>query len=127
MTRDEFNREISSGVVFWGYEAEGALLGVMGVQPMHDVDLIRHAYVLPGNQRHGIGASLLGYLRDLSAGRILVGTWDAATWAIAFYRRHGFELVAPEQKTMLLKTYWDIPARQIETSVVLAYPPIVEV
>jgi GNAT superfamily N-acetyltransferase len=126
MPREEFTREISSGVVFWGYEEKGMLVGVMGIQSMHDVDLIRHAYVLPSSHRHGIGGSLLGYLRGLSSRRMLVGTWDAATWAIAFYRRHGFELVAPAQKTMLLKTYWNIPDRQIETSAVLANPPIVE-
>ncbi len=124
MTREEFDQEIAAGVALWVYEADGALAGVMGFQPMRDVDLIRHAYVLPGNQRHGVGSSLLKHLRGMSTRRILVGTWAAADWAINFYRRHGFELVSPERKTELLKTYWTVPDRQIETSVVLANPPL---
>jgi GNAT superfamily N-acetyltransferase len=111
-------------VEFWGYEQDGTLVGVMGFQPMRDVDLIRHAYVLPGLQRQGIGAVLLKHLRSMSTRQMLVGTWAAADWAIRFYRRHGFELVSPERKTAVLKTYWDIPERQIETSVVLASPAI---
>jgi len=101
----------------------GEVIGVMGIQPVRDVDLIRHAYVRPGNQRRGIGAALIGHIRSLSSRQILVGAWAAATWAIAFYQRHGFVQVSPEQKTALLKTYWTIPDRQIETSVVLANPP----
>jgi GNAT superfamily N-acetyltransferase len=123
MHADELDREISAGVVFWVYEVDGALTGTMGIQPVRDVDLIRHAYVLPGNQRHGVGSALIGHLRALSTRRMLVGTWAAAEWAISFYRRHGFELVSPERKTALLKTYWTVPDRQIETSVVLASPP----
>jgi GNAT superfamily N-acetyltransferase len=96
----------------------------MGIQPVRDVDLIRHAYVRPGNQRRGIGAALIGRIRSLSSRQMLIGTWAAATWAIAFYQRHGFVLVSPEQKTALLKTYWTISERQIETSVVLANPPL---
>jgi GNAT superfamily N-acetyltransferase len=119
----ELESEIAAGVAFWGYEADGALVGVMGVQPVRDVDLIRHAYVLPGNQRSGVGSALLRHLRGLSGRRMLVGTWAAAEWAIGFYRRHGFELTSPERKTALLKTYWAVPDRQIETSVVLADPP----
>jgi GNAT superfamily N-acetyltransferase len=89
------------------------------------VDLIRHAYVLPDRQGHGIGSALLDHLRGLTATRrMLIGTWAAAEWAIRFYRRHGFELVTPEQKTALLERYWTIPERQIETSVVLADPPL---
>jgi hypothetical protein len=91
---------------------------------VRDVDLIRHAYVLPGTQRRGIGGALLGHLRLLGTRRMLVGTWAAADWAIRFYERHGFALTSPPQKTVLLKTYWSIPDRQIETSVVLANPPI---
>jgi N-acetylglutamate synthase-like GNAT family acetyltransferase len=87
-----------------------------------DVDLIRHAYVLPGNQRRGVGGALIEHLQNLSTRRILVGTWAAADWAIQFYRRHGFELVSPEQKTALLQTYWTVPDRQVEMSVVLAHP-----
>jgi GNAT superfamily N-acetyltransferase len=96
----------------------------MGFQPVHDVDLIRHAYILPSRQRRGIGGALLEHLRQLSTRRILVGTWEAAHWAISFYRRHGFELVAPGRKAALLKTYWNVPDRQIEVSVVLASPPL---
>ena len=118
--------DIAAGVAFWGYEAEGTLIGVMGFQPMHDVDLIRHAYVLPGCQRRGVGGGLLAHLRRLSSRRMLVGTWAAADWAIRFYERHGFSLVSPAAKITLLKTYWTVPDRQIETSVVLANPPLGE-
>ena len=124
MPSDELDSELAAGVKFWGYEDAGALSGVMGLQSKNDVDLIRHAYVMPTSQRHGIGGALLGYLRGLSARRMLVGTWQAAGWAIRFYQRHGFALVTPAQKTRLLKTYWSIPERQIATSVVLADPPL---
>jgi GNAT superfamily N-acetyltransferase len=124
MPPDELDGEIAAGVVFWGYEEDGRLIGVMGLQPVRDVDLIRHAYTLPNRQRGGIGGALLGHLRQLSTRRILVGTWAAADWAIHFYQRHGFQLVAPARKAVLLKTYWNIPDRQIETSVVLASPPV---
>jgi len=124
MPRDELDGEIAAGVVFWGYEEDGRLAGVMGFQSVRDVDLIRHAYTLPSSQRHGIGGALLGHLRHLSTRRILVGTWEAADWAIRFYRRHDFELVAPARKIALLKTYWNVPDRQIEVSVVLASPPV---
>jgi GNAT superfamily N-acetyltransferase len=126
MPEHEFESEIAAGVAFWGYEADGMLVGVMGLQSVRDVDLIRHAYVLPGNQRRGIGGALLGGLRGMSTRRMLVGTWAAADWAIRFYERHNFELVTPACKTVLLKTYWSIPDRQIETSVVLANPPVEE-
>jgi GNAT superfamily N-acetyltransferase len=96
----------------------------MGIQPVRDVDLIRHAYVRPGNQRRGIGATLINHIRSMSSRQMLVGTWAAATWAIAFYQRHGFELVSTDQKIALLKSYWTIPERQIETSVVLANPAL---
>jgi GNAT superfamily N-acetyltransferase len=126
MPADELDGEIAAGVAFWGYVKDGMLLGVMGLQPVCDVELIRHAYVRPGSQRHGIGGALLGHLRRLSTRRMLVGTWAAADWAIRFYRRHGFELVSPARKAALLRTYWTIPDRQIETSVVLANPPLDE-
>ena len=126
MPESELEHEIAEGVAFWGYEEEGTLVGVMGIQPVRDVDLIRHAYVLPGTQRRGVGGALLEHLRSLGSRRTLVGTWAAADWAISFYRRHGFELTSAEQKTALLKTYWTIPNRQIETSVVLANPPLDE-
>ncbi len=124
MSADELDREIASGVAFWGYhESNGTLAGVMGLQPVRDVDLIRHAYVLPAKQRQGIGSQLLQHLRQVSTRRLLVGTWAAAEWAIRFYERHGFGLVSPARKTVLLTTHWNIPERQIETSVVLAHPP----
>jgi len=124
MPLDALVTDIAAGVVFCGYETEGTLLGVMGLQPVGDVDLIRHAYVLPGSQRRGIGGALLGHLRRLSTRRMLVGTWAAADWAIRFYARHGFAPVSPARKTALLKTYWTVPDRQIETSVVLANPAL---
>jgi len=124
MPREELEREIDAGIQFWGFESDGALIGVMGIQPVRDVDLIRHAYVLPASQRRGVGAALLQHLRGLSSRRMLIGTWAAAEWAVDFYRRHGFEVVSPERKTELLKAYWTVPDRQIETSVVLANPPL---
>jgi GNAT superfamily N-acetyltransferase len=126
MESRELDSEIAGGVRFWGYDADGQLIGAMGVQPVRDVDLIRHAYVLPDSQRRGVGAALLGHLRGISPRRMLVGTWAAADWAIRFYQRHGFEQVAPARKDALLRSYWTIPAQQIETSVVLAHPPFAE-
>jgi GNAT superfamily N-acetyltransferase len=123
MPRSELDDEIAAGVVFWGYEADGDLAGVMGIQPVRDVDLIRHAYVAPNRQRRGVGGALLEYLMRHSTRRLLVGTWAAADWAIRFYQRHGFELVGPAQTAALLRSYWKIPDRQIETSVVLAKQP----
>ncbi len=114
--------DIEAGVAFWGHEQEGSLVGVMGLQPVRDVDLIRHAYVLPDYQGRGIGGELLAHLQRLSTRRLLVGTWTAAEWAIRFYTRNGFVQVAPALRTALLKTYWTVPARQIETSAVLAKP-----
>jgi GNAT superfamily N-acetyltransferase len=124
MPAAELDQEISAGVAFWVYELDGAMAGVMGIQPVRDVDLIRHAYVLPGNQRRGIGGAMLEHLQRMSRRRMLIGTWAAADWAIRFYERHGFELVSRERTPALLKTYWTIPDRQIETSVVLAKPPM---
>lgn len=124
MPANDLDHEVSEGVTFWGYEADGALVGVMGIQRVRDVELIRHAYVLPGSQRHGVGGALLEHLLHLRKQRMLVGTWGAAEWAIRFYRRHGFEPVVPERTAALLRTYWTIPERQVETSVVLANPPL---
>ena len=124
MPAAELDEEIAAGVAFWGYESEGELLGVMGVQPVRDVDLIRHAYVAPGTQRRGVGSALLDHLLRARTRRMLVGTWAAAGWAVRFYERHGFALVPRERTAELLKAYWRIPARQIETSVVLAFPPL---
>ena len=120
----QLESEIAGGVSFWGYEADGTLRGVIGLQPVRDVDLIRHAYVLPADQHRGIGSSLLTHLGGLTRRPMLVGTWADAVWAIRFYQRHGFELVPPHRKTPLLKSYWTISERQIETSVVLANPPL---
>ena len=119
MSAEQLQRDVAAGVDFWGYELDGALIGVMGIQAVRDVDLIRHAYVKPGNQRLGVGAALITHLRSLSTRRLLVGTWADATWAIRFYQREGFVLVPPSRTAMLLKSYWDFPERQIETSVVL--------
>jgi GNAT superfamily N-acetyltransferase len=127
MPSRELDREIAAGVAFWGYEADGALVGIMGIQPVRDVELIRHAYVSPGSQGHGVGGALLEHLARRSTRPMLVGTWAAADWAIRFYRRHGFEQVSPERKAALLKTYWTIPDRQIETSVVLQMTPEQEI
>jgi GNAT superfamily N-acetyltransferase len=126
MGAGELDGEIAAGVEFWGCEVDGALAGVMGTQAVGDVDLIRHAYVRPGSQGRGIGGHLLAHLRSRSQRRMLVGTWADAEWAIRFYARHGFEQVTPERRTELLQTYWSIPERQIETSVVLADPPYAE-
>jgi GNAT superfamily N-acetyltransferase len=122
MSEKELDREIDEGVVFWGHEDDGELVGVMGIQEVGDVDLVRHAYVLPGSQRRGIGRALLDRLTSGAQRPILVGTWAAAGWAIDFYRRQGFELLARERGAELLRRYWSIPDRQIETSVVLARP-----
>jgi N-acetylglutamate synthase-like GNAT family acetyltransferase len=119
MPESELDHEIASGVEFWGYESDGELTGVMGIQPVQDVNLIRHAYVRPGSQRGGIGGALIEHLMQHATRPVLVGTWAAAEWAIAFYRRHGFEQVTPEEKNRLLRRYWDIPERQVATSVVL--------
>jgi GNAT superfamily N-acetyltransferase len=123
MPEDALDEEIAAGVEFWGYENDDRLAAVMGVQPVKDVVLIRHAYVRPEHQGQGIGGALLRRLTANTEARILIGTWAAAEWAIGFYRKHGFVQVTPEEKDELLKTYWDIPERQIETSVVLAKPP----
>ena len=120
MPAAELDAEIAAGVAFWGYEDGGELLGVMGIQPVRDVDLIRHAYVQPAAQGRGIGGALLVHLMASATRRVLVGTWATAEWAIGFYRRHGFVQVDPEEKARLLRTYWTIPERQIETSVVLS-------
>ncbi|MDP7642285.1 MAG: GNAT family N-acetyltransferase [Alphaproteobacteria bacterium] len=120
MPAQELADEIAAGVQFQGFEEGGALKGVMGVQEVKDVTLIRHAYVDPSAQRQGIGAALLANCRELAERPLLIGTWAAADWAIRFYEKHGFERTSPAEKDRLLSTYWTIPERQIETSVVLA-------
>lgn len=122
MSKNELQHEIDAGVAFWGYEESGKLVGVMGFQQVRDVTLIRHAYVATSSQKRGIGARLLSHLRKLTPGPMLIGTWSDAVWAIRFYEKHGFQVVRPEQKDRLIKKYWSIPERQMETSVVLADP-----
>jgi len=124
MRAAELDGEIAAGVVFWGYEAAGELLGAMGIQPVGDVELIRHAYVRPDSQGRGVGGALLGHLEARATRPLLVGTWATAEWAIGFYQRHGFRPVGPERTRTLLKAYWSIPERQIETSVVLIKDPM---
>jgi len=124
MPLDELTEEIAAGVKFWGYEENGLLLGVMGMQPVKDVTLIRHAYVRTEIRKRGIGGKLLAHLLRQIEGRILVGTWQAAGWAVRFYQKHGFQLVTDVEKDRLLKIYWNIPDRQIETSVVLVHKGI---
>jgi GNAT superfamily N-acetyltransferase len=120
MSKADFERDIEAGVVFWGYEENGILIGIMGIQSVDDVDLIRHAYVRAGRQRSGVGAALIEYLQRINRKPILIGTWAAATWAIAFYERHGFSREPAERTPDLLRRYWKISERQVETSVVLA-------
>jgi GNAT superfamily N-acetyltransferase len=120
MSKEKLQHEIDEGVVFWGYEESRTLIGVMGIQRVQDVTLIRHAYVRTGSQKRGIGAQLLAHLRKMANGPVLIGTWADAVWAIRFYERHGFQIVGSEEKNRLLKKYWSIPERQVETSVVLA-------
>jgi len=120
MSKEKLQDEIDEGVVFWGCEEAGALAGVMGIQHVQDVTLVRHAYVRTSSQKQGIGGRLLSHLRELTGRPMLIGTWATAVWAIHFYERHGFQMVSPQEKDRLLKRYWTIPERQIDTSVVLA-------
>ena len=119
MSKGELQREINEGVGFWGYEKEGELVGVMGIQHVQNVILIRHAYVLTVRQNQGIGGKLLSYLLTQTDRPFLVGTWADATWAIRFYKKYGFELVTAKEKDRLLKKYWSVSDRQILSSVVL--------
>jgi len=122
MSAEELGDEIDSGVDFFGLEKEGRIIGVMGIQELKEVTLIRHTYVLTEHQRRGVGSKLLQYLINLAEGpEILVGTWKAASWAIQFYEAYGFTLVSSYEKDRLLREYWNIPERQIETSVVLRF------
>jgi GNAT superfamily N-acetyltransferase len=120
MSAEEIRHEIKDGVIFWGFEQEGCLAGVMGIQHKGDVVLIRHAYVLTRLRRQGIGEKLLRHLEGLTDKPILVGTWKEASWAVSFYRKNGYCLVSEKEKNQLLRKYWSIPERQIDTSVVLA-------
>jgi GNAT superfamily N-acetyltransferase len=120
MPGEELAAEIAAGVAFQLYDEGGGLVGAMGVQEVKDVSLIRHAYVAPEAQRRGVGSALLESCRARAERPLLIGTWAAAEWAIRFYEKHGFRVTAPAEKDRLLRTYWTIPERQIETSVVLA-------
>jgi GNAT superfamily N-acetyltransferase len=120
MPASEFKLEAEGGVEFYGWKENGALVAVMGIQLVNDVTLIRHAYVLTAHQRRGIGEKLLKHLLGLATtSTVLVGTWEATWWAVRFYEKHGFRLLPTEEKDRLLRKYWNIPERQIETSVVL--------
>lgn len=120
MPGEELLHEIGEGVEFWGYEESGEVAGVMGIQRVGDVALIRHAYVRSARQNRGIGSALLSHLKASTTHPILVGTWEKAYWAVRFYEKHGFRLVSEEEKKTLLRKYWSVPQHQIENSVVLA-------
>lgn len=122
MAKSELEHEMNDGVAFWGCEESGELIGVMGIQELGEVTLIRHAYIRTSARRRGIGGMLLSHLRKLAGNPLLIGTWADAKWAIEFYEKHGFELVSPQHKEYLLAKYWKISQRQAETSVVLASP-----
>ena len=120
MSGAELETEIAGGVVFWVAEEDGRLVGVMGMQDKGEVVLVRHAYIVPTTQRKGLGTRLLRHMTELADKPVLIGTWADASWAIDFYRRNGFTVVSNRHKDALLRRYWSIPGRQIETSVVLA-------
>jgi N-acetylglutamate synthase-like GNAT family acetyltransferase len=120
MPREELKREIEDGIFFWGFEDEGVLIGVMGIQDRGDAALIRHAYVRTNKRNHGIGTSLLRFFESGTEKPILIGTWANATWAISFYQKNGYRILPEAEKNRLLRKYWTIPERQVETSVVLA-------
>jgi N-acetylglutamate synthase-like GNAT family acetyltransferase len=120
MSREYLRHELNEGVIFWGHVTDGKIMGVMGIQEVQDVTLIRHAYVKTAFRGTGIGGALITHLKSLATRPTLVGTWEAAVWAIGFYEKHGFRLVSNEEKDRLLRKYWSIIERQTETSVVLA-------
>ncbi len=120
MPMPELHQEIRDGVQFWGYESDGELIGVMGIQDKGDVDLIRHAYVKTGRRGRGIGTELLRHLEQTTSKPLLIGTWADATWAIRFYEKNGYRLLSRKDTERLLRQYWSIPDRQVTTSVVLA-------
>jgi N-acetylglutamate synthase-like GNAT family acetyltransferase len=124
MQADELTKQIEEGVQFWCCVEDQVLLGVMGIQDKGDVTLIRHAYVSPLHQKRGVGGKLLQHLTTLTDKSVLIGTWAAASWAIDFYLKHSFRVVGEVEKNFLLKKYWDIPERQVQTSVVLTNQPL---
>jgi GNAT superfamily N-acetyltransferase len=120
MSQEQLKQEIDAGVSFWGVEEDGHLVGVMGIQDKGEVTLIRHSYVRQQSRNRGVGTILLKFLESITDNPILIGTWADATWAIAFYEKNGYRLVSIEEKNRLLRKFWTIPERQIDTSVVLA-------
>src|SRR5687768_5173297 len=120
MSKEELRRQMDDGVKFWGYFEDTQLAGVMGIQVKKEVTLIRHAYVRTAKRKTGIGSSLLTHLASIATTPVLIGTWADAGWAIGFYLKHGFRLLPENEKNKLLRRYWTIPERQVETSVVLA-------
>ena len=126
MPREELEREIGAGVVFWGFRERGRLVAVMGLQDVQDVALVRHAYTRTALRGSGFGAALLEHLKAQATRPLLVGTWKAATWAVAFYEKRGFVLTTESEKRALLKRYWTVPEGQIEASVVLRRPVIAQ-
>jgi GNAT superfamily N-acetyltransferase len=122
MPLEELAREIADGVEFWGEEADGELLGVMGIQHRGEVDLIRHAYVRTRVRGRGVGTRLLAHLMAMTRKPLLIGTWADARWAVRFYEKNGFRLLSREETGRVLRRFWNIPERQVETSVVLASP-----
>ncbi|MGK7344967.1 MAG: GNAT family N-acetyltransferase [Candidatus Nitrospinota bacterium M3_3B_026] len=120
MSEDYLKSEMRGGVEFWGYEAAGELIAVMGAQDKGDVTLIRHAYTRTEDRRRGVGSILLNRLMETTGKPILIGTYRDAPWAIYFYERHGFRLIDGPEKDRLLRKYWDLPGRQVETSIVMA-------
>jgi N-acetylglutamate synthase-like GNAT family acetyltransferase len=123
MSQDQLRHEIDAGVRFWGLDNDNELAGVMGIQNKGEVTLLRHAYVRTALRNKGIGSRLLKHLEPMSDKPILIGTWAAASWAVQFYQKNGYCLVSIEEKNRLLRQYWSIPERQVETSVVLANRP----
>ena len=120
MAEEELQKQIEEGVQFWCWKENGEMMGVMGIQFKDDVTLIRHAYVRSIYRKKGIGSKLLAHLNSISTTPVLIGTWADATWAIEFYKKHGFRLLSRSEINSLLRKYWSIPERQVETSVVLA-------
>ena len=120
MSKNELETQINDGVEFWSYLENNKILGVMGIQFKNEVTLIRHAYVRTSARQKGIGGKLLKHLINKAKTPILIGTWSDASWAISFYKKHGFRLLSNEEKNRLLKIYWSIPVRQVETSIILA-------
>jgi len=120
MSKEELKKQIIEGVEFWNFEEDNRVLGVMGIQFKKNVTLIRHAYVRTLARQKGIGGKLLNHLINMSETPILIGTWADASWAISFYQKNGFKVLPETEKNKLLKIYWDIPERQVETSIVLA-------